>query len=238
MIRHLYILICLFWAAALPAQKDSIGLPVDRTSVLVQRQFDGELNEKYSGPEFQYGVDRGESMNLISRFIHWFLNALGDIFGVDVSPAVLLVLEYVIYTLMGALAIYLLVRMFVRERFSSLFTRKAKSLMDLELSQRHIESLDLDALVEEALGEGNYRLAVRYRFLKILKLLSQRELIQWHFEKTNQDYMEELVHEPLQQEFRKASYLFENIWYGLQPIDEMGYHKVGHRFDSLNKSMP
>ena len=170
--------------------------------------------------------------------VHWFLNALGDIFGVDVSPAVLLVLEYVIYTLMGALAIYLLVRMFVRERFSSLFTRKAKSLMDLELSQRHIESLDLDALVEEALGEGNYRLAVRYRFLKILKLLSQRELIQWHFEKTNQDYMEELAHEPLQQEFRKASYLFENIWYGLQPIDEMGYHKVGHRFDSLNKSMP
>ena len=110
--------------------------------------------------------------------------------------------------------------------------------MDLELSQRHIEALDLDALVEEALREGNYRLAVRYRFLKILKLLSQKELIEWHFEKTNMDYLGEITHGPLQQEFRKASYLFENIWYGLQPIDEKGYHKVGHRFDSLNKSIP
>lgn len=236
MIQYLHIVICLLLAA--PAQKDSIGLPLDRNSTLIERQVSGDLSEKYSGPEFRYELDRGESVNLLSRFVHWFLNTLGDIFGVDISPTAVLVFEYVIYVLMGALALYLVIRMFINERFSSLFTQKARSIVDLELSQHHIETLDLDTLVEEALKERNYRLAVRYRFLKILKLLSQRELIDWHYEKTNMDYLEEISHGPLQGEFKKASYLFENIWYGQQPIDEMEYREVDHSFDSLNKSIP
>ncbi|WP_228239016.1 hypothetical protein [Allomuricauda sp. M10] len=233
MIKRLYILIFLLWVGVGFAQKDTIILPSDKSSVLTERKISDSLNQKYAGEEFDYEVKTGESANLLSRAIRWFLNLLNNTFGFDISPQTLLILEYIIYALMGALVIYLLVRMFINEQFNAIFTKKAKSILDIDLSEQHIESIDLDALMNEALKSNDYRLAVRYQFLKILKLLSQQNLIAWHFEKTNSDYEREIKEKLLQSEFKKASYLYEHIWYGEQPLDEVGYQKTDIRFNKL-----
>lgn len=238
MIKQSYILILLLWANLGLAQKDSITLPIDSSSVLTERQIGEDLGKKYTGEDFDYDVKTGESTNLLSRFVRWFLNAISSTFGFDISPNTLLILEYIIYALMGVLVIYLLVRMFVNEKFSAIFSKKARSIIDLDLSEQHIESIDLDSLMEEALKNGDYRLAVRYQFLKILKLLSQKNIIDWHFEKTNVDYEREITETQLQLEFKKASYLYENIWYGEQPIDASAYAKTDLRFKAVENSIP
>jgi hypothetical protein len=220
------------------AQNDSIVIPMDEGSTLSERQIDEDLSQKYTGEDFNYDVKTGESSNLLARFIRWVLNGLGEAFGFDISPQTLLILEYVIYALMGALVVFLLVRVFINEKFNAIFTKKAKSIANIDLSEQHIESLDLDALMNDALKNKDYRLAVRYQFLKILKLLSQKNLIEWHFEKTNVDYEREIKEHSLQQEFKKASYLYENIWYGEQPIDERVYAKTSSRFTALNNLIP
>lgn len=234
MIKSSLIILVLLWATISFAQNDSIVIPVDEGSTLSERQIEEDLSKKYTGEDFNYDVKTGESSNLLARFIRWLLNSLGDMFGLDISPQTLLILEYIIYALMGALVIFLLVRVFVNEKFNAIFTKKAKSIVDIDLSEQHIESLDLDALMNDALKNKDYRLAVRYQFLKILKLLSQKNLIEWHFEKTNADYEREIKHGNLQAAFKNASYLYENIWYGEQPIDEAGYAKTSSRFSTLN----
>lgn len=238
MIKQSYILILLLWANLGLAQNDSIAVPIDSASVLTERQIGEDLGKKYTGEDFDYDVKTGESANLLSRFVRWFLNAISSIFGFDISPQTLLILEYIIYALMGVLVIYLLVRMFVNEKFSAIFSKKARSIIDIDLSEQHIETIDLDSLMEDALKSKDYRLAVRYQFLKILKLLSQKNIIDWHFEKTNVDYEREITEARLQHEFKKASYLYENIWYGEQPIDESGYAKTDVRFKAVKNSIP
>lgn len=220
------------------AQNDSIVLPKDKNSSLTERHLDENLGDKYPGEEFNYDVNTGESANLLARFIRWVLNGMGQAFGFDVSPQTLLILEYIIYALMGALVIYLLVRVFINEKFNAIFSKKAKPVLDIDLAEQHIESLDLDALMESALANKDYRLAVRFQFLKILKVLSQKQIIDWHFEKTNTDYEKEIKEVRLQSEFKKASYLYENIWYGEQPIDANGYGKTSTRFNILNQLIP
>ncbi|MEM9867954.1 MAG: hypothetical protein AAF765_09715, partial [Bacteroidota bacterium] len=145
-----------------PQSKDSLSVSYDTDSKLMERGFDGDLSQKYQGDAFNYETKTGESQNLLLRALRWFFNGLGDIFGVDVPPNTLVILEYLIYVLMAALVIYLLVRFFINEKFSSIFTKKATSLLDLDLSEKHIENLDLDALMEDALKNKDYRLAVRY----------------------------------------------------------------------------
>ncbi len=226
------------WASFSSAQNDSIPIPVDKTSVLTERIIDGELSKKYTGEEFNYEIKTGESSNLLARFIRWVLNGLGETFGLDISPQTLLILEYIIYALMGILVIYLLVRVFINEKFTAIFSKKAKSIVDVDLSEHHIEAIDLDALMNAALKQKDYRLAVRYQFLRILKLLSQKHIIEWHFDKTNVDYTKEIKEVRLQTAFQKASYLYENIWYGEQPIDEQAYAKTTSRFDTLNLLIP
>ncbi|MFC4219146.1 hypothetical protein [Flagellimonas marina] len=234
MIRLNFIIFFLLWVSVSFAQNDSIAIPIDEGSALTEREIQEDLSDKYTGDDFNYEVKTGESANLLARFIRWLLNSLGETFGLDISPQTLLILEYIIYGLMGALVIFLLIRVFVNEKFNALFTKKAKSIVDIDLSEQHIESLDLDSLMNEALTNKDYRLAVRYQFLKILKLLSQKNLIEWHFEKTNVDYEREIKHGNLQEAFKNASYLYENIWYGEQPIDEVGYAKTSSRFTTLN----
>lgn len=218
--------------------KDSLAIAIDTNSVVLERPYLDGLNERYNGEEFNYDIKTGESQNLLQRFFRWLDQWLGDTFGIDISPEVFTVLKWVIYVLMAALIIYLITKLFINERFDALFTKKAKSILDIELAEQHIEQIDFEALLSKAITDKEFRLAVRYQFLLLLKKLSQRELINWHFEKTNLDYQKEIKEPRLKTGFKDLSYLYDYIWYGEQPIDEKGFLQAKVRFDSMNQIIP
>lgn len=212
---------------------DSI-VRIDSTSTIQQRIINEDLNKKYVGDEFNYETKTGESQNLLSRFLRWIGQGLRSIFGINISPEALKIMEYLVYILMGGLVVYLLIRVLINEKFNTIFTKKAKTIFDIDLAEQHIESLDLDSLLKSSLQESNYRLAIRYHFLKILKQLSQKEIIEWHFDKTNTDYQQEITSGPIQSNFKKSAYLYDYIWYGEQPIDEKKYQKAADTFMALS----
>lgn len=213
--------------------KDSI-VPTDSISKLYERSINEDLTKKYTGEDFNYDVKTGESQNLLSRFFKWIGRGLNNIFGINLSPEALKLLEYFIYFLMGGLVIYLLVRVFINEKFNSIFTKKANTIFDIDLAEQHIESLDLDTLLNAALEDKNYRLAIRYHFLRTLKRLSQKDIIEWHFDKTNSDYQNEIQQQQLKLSFKEIAYLYDYIWYGEQPIDESKYDTAKARFTAIN----
>jgi hypothetical protein len=236
-IRNIIYLFSFLWVSTTFAQNDSLVLPIDENSLLQERSMYENLKEKYPGEEFNYETNTGESKNLLARFIKWIFQGIGDAVGIDISPKILIVLEYIIYGLMGLLVIYLLIRVLINEKFNSLFSKKAKAIIDIDLSEQHIEVIDLDALMSAALNNKDYRLAIRYQYLKILKLLSQKEIIEWHFDKTNADYEREISGIKLKNDFKTVSYLYEYIWYGEQIIDEVDYTNVSFSFAQLNNSI-
>ena len=218
-------------------EKDSISIPVDENQILETRNFDDDLKEKYSGEEFDYSSQEGEAMNMITRARNKFRDWVKDNFNVEISPYTLELIEYLIYILMGGLIIYLFVRFLSGENLSAVFTKKATSILDINLSEDHIENIDLDALIKSALEEKDYRLAVRYHYLKILKILSQKDIIDWHYEKTNSDYQNEIEEQNVKSGFRDVSYLYDYIWYGEQEVDDRKYEKIEARFLTLKKSI-
>lgn len=218
--------------------KDSLALTTEKEQVLELRSFEDSLNEKYSGEEFNYDVKDGEAQNLLARFLTWVFKGLRNTFGIDLPPGALVFLEYLIYILMGGLVIYLLVKFFVGENVSSIFTKNAKSIIDINLSEEHIENIDLDALIKSALEKKDYRLAIRYQYLKALKTLSQKDIIDWHYEKTNLDYQREIVTPKVKSLFTEVSYLYDYIWYGEQEIDEIKYNTAHSRFVALKTILP
>lgn len=213
--------------------KDSI-VPIDTTSTLYERSLNQDLTKKYTGEDFNYDIKTGESQNLLSRFFNWIGRGLNNIFGINLSPEALKILEYFIYFLMGGLVIFLLVRVLINEKFNSIFTKKAKTIFDIDLAEQHIENLDLDALLNTALEDKNYRLAIRYHFLRTLKRLSQKDIIEWHFDKTNSDYQNEIQQPQLQLGFKEITYLYDYIWYGEQPIDKSKYDTAKAKFTAIN----
>ncbi len=195
------------------------------------------MSRKYTGDEFNYTFKTGESQNLLARFINWVGQGLSNIFGINISPQVLQIIEYLIYFLLVILAIYLIVKVLINENFNSLFQKKVKTINDINLTEEHIEGIDINKLLTKAIESKDYRLAIRYQFLLTLQKLSKSDIIEWHFDKTNSDYLSEIKPPEIQKGFKQIAYLYDHIWYGEQTIDNIKYTKSVLDFESINKQI-
>ncbi|SRX75821.1 hypothetical protein [Aequorivita antarctica] len=222
--------------AATASGKDSLTVTVDSSKV-VQKHFSGNLSEKYSGSDFDYDSVEGEAENFLERAINWFFKKLGEVFGIDISPVMYQIIKFIIYGMLIVFALYILVKLLVGDNASSFFSKQSKMVAPLNIQEEHIENVDLDSYIKNALKEENYRLAIRYMYLKSLKLLSLNNIISWHFEKTNSDYYREIESESLKESFKQASYLYDNIWYGEFALDKAGFENAEKDFERLNQNL-
>ena len=237
MSRFLFILLFLLnLLAAKAAEADSLTVAVD-SSKIIPKHFSENLSEKYSGNDFDYDVMEGEAENYLGRAITWFFNRMGDIFGFHLSPEAYQIIKIIVYILLIVFAIYILVKLLVGDNASSFFSRKSKMVAPLNIQEEHIENIDLDSYIKNALKEENYRLAIRYMYLKSLKSLSLNNIIDWHFEKTNSDYYREIKNAALKENFKKTSYLYDNIWYGEYALDKAGFENAEKDFERLNQNL-
>ena len=96
-----------------------------------------------------------------------------------------------------------------------------------------IEDFDPDIGLKDALEAGDFRLAIRMKFIKVLQSLVKKGTIQWTPEKTNRDYRRELTHPNEKEKFGELALIYENIWFGNFPISGDEYAEYSPLFDHL-----
>lgn len=207
---------------------DSSG--VDVTS------FKDNFKEAYSSDDFNYEINDTGGVNLMQRILRKFFGWLGEIFGFDIDFMDYKTLEYIIYTCLGLIVLYLLIKFLLNNPVSSVFKTEDKSIEGFSYVEENIEQVDFDKLIKNALEDKNYRLATRFMYLKSLKVLANKEIIEWHFDKTNSDYFNEIKDAQLKSLFKRISYVYDYIWYGEFPIDEATYNKNKEDFNQLIKT--
>lgn len=234
--KVLLIFTILFVFASPSWAQEDMEIAID-SSLVEQRQFEEDIAKRYTGKQYKYDTLEGETTNLIFKAIQWVLEKLGKIFNVEFSTETILLIEKIIYALLIIFAVYIVVKLLVGKQASSFFSRKSRDAAPLQFREEHIENIDLDNYIKNALKENNYRLAIRYMYLKSLKLLSAKNLIDWHFEKTNTDYFNEIENDKLKENFKKISYWYDHIWYGEFPLDARGFDTAQKDFERLNQNL-
>ena len=91
------------------------------------------------------------------------------------------------------------------------FNRKQRGKHSLE---EGIEGQDFDRLIRQALEVGEYTEAIRLNYLKVLKILNDKELISFNPNKTVNEYVYELKRTDIQSDFKSLSQLFIYYRYG------------------------
>ncbi len=99
------------------------------------------------------------------------------------------------------------------------------------LHVEEIEEIDGEDLLQKALDEGDYRTAVRMKFILILQELHRTDLIKWKEEKTNRDYLNELRQTNKYAFFREASSIYNLIWYGNHSITKDDYEILAPKLE-------
>ena len=218
----------LIWAQDKVVKRDSSNLDVT--------YFKDNFKDNYSGDDFNYSINDTGGINLMQRILQKFFNWLGDVFGFDIDFINYEVLEYIVYGILGIVVLYLLIKFLLQSPINSVFETEDKTIDGFSYVEENLEQIDFDSLIGKSLKDKNYRLATRYLYLKSLKTLANKQIIDWHYEKTNSDYLNEIKDSNLKTLFKRVSYIYDYVWYGEFPIDETGFNRNKHDFNQLIKT--
>lgn len=119
----------------------------------------------------------------------------------------------------------IIVIVFIANSNIRLFRRKAHTMNTHEGLQEEVNifNLDFDKEIRDALDSRNFPLAIRFHYLQTLRLMSDKELIDYVEQKTNRSYVEQVRQTPYYKQFDQLTNKFEWVWYGKFPLNENLY---------------
>ena len=103
--------------------------------------------------------------------------------------------------------------------------------INLERVEAELIESDLDRMLRQALENKNYPLALRLKYLAVIKGLYLNGYTRWKKDKTNRQYLREIDDPQRKEEFRQLTLAFERIWYGRGQIDLHDYQQLAPSFD-------
>lgn len=112
---------------------------------------------------------------------------------------------------------------------------KRFALSAISSDEALLKSDNLKALVEEAMRNGDFRLALRYRYLIVLQQLIQQKLIIWKSSKTNYEYQRELQGTGFQAPFSEVTRIYNFVWYGHFDLDAETFGELEKAFNQMDK---
>jgi hypothetical protein len=89
--------------------------------------------------------------------------------------------------------------------------------------------------IDKAASAGNFRLAIRLMFLRLLKNMDERHIISYKQDKTNFDYLMETQSTNYYNNFFRITRNYEYSWYGKFPVSEEGYRVIRNDFDRFDQ---
>ncbi len=223
------------------SQQDSTLIKYDTSTIDIKKISAEDLQEYHDDPKFNYEIintEIGWWEDLKTWIGNHFLRFFEMVFGVgEAVGAFAFFLKIVPYILLLVL-LYLLIRFFINVNAQSLIhNRRNENMVSLSEDEHIIKNEDIQQLIQKAIAEKNYRLAIRYYYLNILKSMSNKEIISWEIQKTNYDYLNEIKALELKQPFTKITRLYDYVWYGDFGIDEPSFLKAQANFSDLHKKL-
>lgn len=197
------------------------------------KKFKENLPSRYKGNEFDYTTSKPKE-SFFDKLKTKLARLLQSIFGdtnLETSSQITGVFIRLFAIILVGFLLYFIVKYIISTNGSLFFGKKNKKVEILEEElHENIHEINFPQSIAKFENSGDYRSAVRYQFLFILKKLSDKKLIIWNPEKTNKDYVAELKAAHLKNQFYNLSYIFDYVWYGEFSIDEQSYSKFKNQF--------
>lgn len=230
-----YIALCFFVSTF--AQQDSLKIKYD-TSSIEQKKFDSNKIENYrTDKDFDY-TEKKQEPGFFAKIWNWFMRILQSffewLFGVERATGALEAFLSVLPYFILAVVLYFLLRFFLKVDSNTLLMKGAeKATISLTEEEKLIKNEGIQVLIDKAIADKNYRLAIRYYYVSILQKLTAKELIDWQQEKTNEDYIKEIKKGAIKDEFTKSTVLYDFVWYGNFNINESEFLAARREFEKL-----
>lgn len=190
------------------------------------------FKELKSDPDYNYKKAPPATNNLIEKWWGWLWEQFGDFLN---SKSYNEFWQYVLMAVIAALVLFLLYKAKVLDYVFP--PSKEYYGLDYKIGKENIHEINFDEAITQAQTGEDFRLAIRLQYLKTLKVLTDRSLIEWTPHRTNHSYAEDLERSPFRNDFEKITRYFEFAWYGAFPISEKEFLEMKESSNSFYQKL-
>jgi hypothetical protein len=207
-------------------QQEFVG-PSDSISVKNENFDEATLDRLKTDPDYQYKQPPTVAESLWDRIKRWIADLIRALFqgatGTDIG-------RFIMYML-GIILLSLIVMMLLKVDALRVFYSGAdKGKKVNAIFHENIHEMDFETLLHDAIQKEDFRQSTRLILLYALKLLSDKNHIDWKVGKTNHDYVNELSVGSLKTGLNELSFYFDYTWYGNFEMTRETFGKVQNTF--------
>lgn len=133
------------------------------------------------------------------------------------------------YILLIGFFLFIIYRIVVVNKLFLFYSSK-KATVEAGEEEVDIQDDNLDARIRKAVEAKEYRPAVRYMYLKTLRLLNDREWIRYHADATNYEYVNQMGRHKLGNDFGFLTRIYDYVWYGEFTLTDEQFELVHNNF--------
>jgi len=191
-----------------------------------QEEFEYANDDEYLAKPGRPGSDSASSQSSGSTdswqgFYNFFSN-----------PAV----KVVFYILLIGFFLFVIYRIIVVNNLY--FTRSSKRLRTNDgPAEEDINDEHIDDKIRKAAHARDYRNAVRYLYLKGLRLLNDKGWIRYHAQATNHDYVYQVSQYPVAGDFRFLTRVYDYVWYGEFAVNDEQFNRLQSDFQRFYQDL-
>lgn len=206
-----------------------------------ERKFDSQRLERYrNNPDYQY--DRAvaqppeppkEKKRVKERRVEYSSPSM-----VSSGAGLAMVFKILFWILIIGAVIFFLIQV-LKIRVKGLIKKKSDEAVEIEevIDIEDIQNMEFEDPIKQAIDAGQFRKAVRLLYLKALRQLQDRSMIEWTKEKTNRQYLREIRSREVKPVFQDITFIFEYIWYGEFPVDRDHFNTAYTTFLTFDQTL-
>lgn len=180
---------------------------------------------------YKYNNEIVASQSMWSVFFRWLtklldrLNTTGTFVSYFFYIAILAIFVYAVIKLLGI-------------NMQSIFLKNKKiNIPDFEVFDEDIYGINFENIILKAEKVEDFKTAIRYLYILYLKVLTEKEIIEWKINKTNIDYRNEIINTKYYSKFKYLTLIYEYVWYGEFSVDKNQYKKYKKSFEKTYKEI-
>jgi hypothetical protein len=208
------------------AEKD-FSVPADTTRIEVRKFSQFKIDRLKADPDLNYTQPPTVAETLWDRFLQWLGWLLNSLFGKATSTDLG---RFIMYTIAIILIVMVIMMLLKVNAFRVFYSGADHWKQEYQVFHENIHEMNFEKLIQEATEKNEFRLATRLVFLYALKILSDKQLIDFSAGKTNHDYVEELQTGEIKTGLNELSFYFDYAWYGNFSISAEQFQKVKNTF--------
>ena len=175
-----------------------------------------------------------KDVGLWGRFWDWLTNLIFGKADADTKQN----LQTIFIWALALVGLAIVVWLFTSTQFTSFLKGTTKSsAFNFSDVGEDISTIDFTARIKKAIEDNDYRLAVRWLYLKQLFLLNEKNKISYQQFKTNIDYTHELTNTAHQTDFKAISRIYDYVWYGKYDITLSKFSAVELEFKHFENGL-